>query len=242
MPKYSVKKPFTVVVAVVLLLVLGVVSFTKMTTDLLPNMNLPYVIVMTTYPGASPEKVESDLTQVLESALGTVNGVENVSSTSSENYSLVILEFQDDMNMDSAMVKLSTAVNELTLPENAGTPMLMEISPDMMATMYVSVDYDGMDIYELTEFCEDTVIPYFEKQGGVASVEATGLVDKTVEVTLNQDKIDDVNAKVLGIATDKLDDAQKELDDAKSELLNAKSELEEKKDELSKKQERPLMS
>lgn len=237
MPKYSVKKPFTVVVAVVMLLVLGVVSFTKMTTDLLPNMNLPYVVVVTTYPGASPEKVESDITQVMESALGTVNGVENVMSTSNENYSIVTLEFQDDMNMDSAMVKLSTAVNELELPELAGKPMLMEISPDMMATMYVSVDYDGKDIYELTDFCENTVIPYFERQAGVASVDATGLVDKKVEVSLNQGKIDIVNAKVLGLATDKLEEAQKELDDAKKELKDAKAELNKQKDNLSGKQD-----
>ena len=69
MSKFSVKKPFTVLVAVVMLLVLGIVSFTKMTTDLLPSISLPYILVITTYPGASPEKVESDVTQVLESAL-----------------------------------------------------------------------------------------------------------------------------------------------------------------------------
>lgn len=236
MSKFSVKKPFMVVVAVIMLLVLGVVSFTRMTTDLLPHMNLPYIIVVTTYPGASPEKVESDISKVTESALGTVNGVENVTSTSNENYSMVMLEFQDDMNMDSAMVKVSTAVNELSLPELAGKPSLMEISPDMMATMYVSVDYDGKDIYELADFCEDTVIPQLERQNGVASVDATGLVDQSVHISLNQNKIDIVNAKVLGLATDQLEDAQKELDDAKAELNNAKSELENQKSELEKKQ------
>jgi len=210
MPKFSVKKPFTVVVAVVLLLVLGVVSFSKMTTDLLPSMNLPYVMVITSYPGASPEKVENDITKMMESALGTINGVENVMSSSSENVSMVTLEFQEDMNMDSAMVKVSTAVNELSLPELAGNPILMEISPDMMATLYVSVDYDDKDIFELTEFCEDTVIPYLERQEGVASVDATGLVKQSVEVKLNQKKIDLVNAKVLGLATDELEEAQKE--------------------------------
>lgn len=237
MTKTSVKKPFLVVVAVVILLILGVVSFTKMTTDLLPHMNLPYILVITPYPGASPEKVESDISQVMESALGTVTGVENVNSTSSENYSIVTLEFQDDMNMDSAMVKVSTAVNELELPERAGHPTLLELSPDLMATMYVSIDYEGMDIYELTDFCEDTVIPYFERQGGVASVDATGLVDKTVEIRFNKKKIDKINAQVLGIATDKLDDAQAELDDAKKELADAKKELNSKKEELNKKQD-----
>lgn len=238
MTKYSVKKPFTVFVAVVLLLVLGVVSFTKMTTDLLPHMNLPYVIVATTYPGASPEKVEKDISEPLEAALGTVNGVKKVQSVSNENYSMVVLEFEDDMNMDSAMVKLSTAINELELPESAGKSSIMEISPDLMATMYVSVDYDGKDIYELSDFCEKTVIPYFERQAGVASVEATGLVDKTVRVELNEEKIEQVNAKVLGIATEKLDEAQDKLDDAQSELNQKKNEISGKQKQLKDEQEK----
>ena len=121
MPKYSVKKPFTVLVAVILVVVLGFVSLTGMQTDLLPNMNLPYLLVMTTYPGASPEQVESDVTQPLENSLSTLNGVKNVTSQSNENYSLVILEYQDDTDMDSAMVKASTAVNQLSdsLPDMA---------------------------------------------------------------------------------------------------------------------------
>ena len=141
MSKYSVKKPFTVLVAVVMLLVLGIVSFTKMTTDLLPSISLPYILVITTYPGASPEKVENDVTQVLESALGTVNGVENVTSVSNENYSMITLEFAEDTNMDSAMVKLSSQIDQIELPDMAGTPSLLEISPDMMATMYACLLY-----------------------------------------------------------------------------------------------------
>ena len=108
MPKFSVKKPFTVLVAVILVVVLGFVSLAGMQTDLVPNMNLPYLLVVTTYPGASPEQVESDVTQPLENSLSTLNGVKNVTSQSNENYSLVILEYQDDTDMDSAMVKAST--------------------------------------------------------------------------------------------------------------------------------------
>lgn len=237
MSKFSVKKPFTVLVAVVLLVVLGIVSFTKLTTDLLPTINIPYVMVVTTYPGASPERVESDVTQVLEEQLGTVNGVENVTSVSYENYSMVTLEFADDTNMDSAMVKLSTKVNQIELPEQVGIPSLIEISPDMMATMYLAVDYEGMDIYELTAFVDETVIPYMERQDGVASVAATGMVEKSVEIRLDQSKVDKLNARVLGIATDKLDEAQAELDDARRELEDAEAELESGKDKLEEEQE-----
>ena len=143
MPKFSVKRPYVILVAVMMVLVLGGVSFSKMTTDLLPNMNMPYMMVITTYPGASPEKVETELTDVIENGVGTVNGVKEVTSTSSENYSMVVLEFEDDTNMDSAMVKVTSAVNQLDLPDNVDNPMVMELSADMMSTMMVSVDYKG---------------------------------------------------------------------------------------------------
>ncbi len=240
MPKFSVKKPFTVVVGVIMLLVLGAVSFTKMTTDLLPSMNIPYLIVISTYPGASPEKVESSVTQLLEAQLGTVNGVETVTSTSSENYCMVMLEFAEETDMDSAMVKVSTQIDQLELPENVGKPMIMEMSMDMIATMQVSVDYEGKDIYELTDFVNETVVPYLERQSGVASVNPTGLVEKSVEVRLDQDKIDEVNDKLLtkvnkqlAKAKKKITKAEKKIEDGKKELEDGKKELEEQQSEKS---------
>ena len=198
MPKYSVKKPFTILVAVILVLVLGFVSLTGIQTDLLPAMNLPYLMVITTYPGASPEQVEADVTKPLENALSTLNGVKNVTSQSNENYSLLFLEYQDDTDMDSAMVKASTAVNQLgdALPDMASTPTLMEISPDMMATQYIAVDYDGMDIYELSDYVSENVLPKLERVDGVASVSTTGLVEKSVQITLDQEKIDAVTTLI----------------------------------------------
>ena len=85
MSKFSVKKPFTVFVAVIAILVLGVVSYLKMTPDLLPNMDFPYIMIMTTYPGASPEKVEAEITKPLEQSMSTLEHIQNVNSTSSEN-------------------------------------------------------------------------------------------------------------------------------------------------------------
>lgn len=234
MPKYCVKKPFTVVVAVIMVLVLGVISFMNMTTDLLPTIELPYVVVVTTYPGASPERVETGVTAVLEAGLGTVNGVADVSSISNENYSMIILEFESGSNMDSAMVKLSTAVDQVKgyLPDTAGTPMLLELSPDMLPVMVASVDMEGMDIYELSKFAEDTVVPYFERQAGVASVDSTGLVEKTVEVRLDEAKIEALNTRVLASVDERLADAQKELDDAAKEVADGQAELQNGKDEL----------
>lgn len=236
MPKFSVKRPYVILVAVVMVLVLGGVSFSKMTTDLLPNMNMPYMMVITTYPGASPEKVETELTDVIENGVGTVNGVKEVTSTSSENYSMVVLEFEDDTNMDSAMVKVTSAVNQLDLPDNVDNPMVMELSADMMSTMMVSVDYKGKKGYELTQYVQDNIIPELERQDGVASVQASGLVEKSVEVKLNQDKIDDINGKILEKTDSSLKDARKKIDDAQKKLDDGKKKLEEQKESLSEQQ------
>lgn len=236
MPKFSVKKPFVVLVAVVMVLVLGIVSFTRMTTDFLPNMNLPYMMIVTTYPGASPEKVQKDITELVESGTGTVNGVKNVTSQSMENVSMVTLEFEDDTNMDAAMVKVSSAVNQLELPDTAGNPMIMEISMDMMATMIVSVDYEGKDRIELSKFVEDVVVPEIQRQDGVASVSESGSVVKSIEVVLNQEKIDDINGEILAKTDKTLAKAKKEIDDAKKKLDKGKKELEKQKKNMEEQQ------
>ena len=220
MVKYSVKKPFTILVAVIAVLVLGFVTFTKMTMDLLPEMNLPYLMVITTYPGASPERVEGEVTVPMENALGTISGVKNVMSVSAENYGMVQLEFEDGTNMDSAMVKVSSAIDQVSasLPDSVGTPNILEISMDMIATMYVAVEHEGYDIYQLSDYARDELIPYIERAEGVASVTDIGLVDKTVQVELNEDKIDDLNDRILAMAS-------KELDDARDKLLEAQKQV-----------------
>ena len=234
MPKFSVKKPFTILVAVILVIVLGFVSLSGMQTDLLPNMNLPYLMVVTTYPGASPERVESDVTQPLESSLSTINGVKNVTSQSNENFSMIVLEFEDDTDMDSAMVKASTAINQMgdSLPDLASAPTLIEMSPDMMATQYVAVDCEGMDIFELSKYAEEEIIPNLERVNGVASISTTGLVEQTVQITLDQDKIDEVNDKLLVQVSDRLADAKKQLDDAEAEVQDGLSQLNKAQAEL----------
>ncbi len=229
MIKLSVKKPYFVLVAVVIAMMLAAVSLTKMTTDLLPSLSLPYLVVITTDPGASPEQVENDVTDVLESSLSTVSGVKNVTSSSAENYSMIMLEFEDGTDMDSALVKVNTAIDEVkdSLPDTAGTPTLMEISMDMMATMYISVTRDDMDIYELTDYTNDELEAYFLRQEGVASVSTMGLVEEMVEVRLNADKIDDLNNQLAAYVEDNLDEALTEIQDAQAELDDGKASLEE---------------
>ncbi len=228
MEKFSVKKPFTVLVAVVAIIVLGVVSVMNMTLDLLPQMSLPYLMVITTYPGASPERVESEVSEPMEDTLGTLENVKNVYSISSENYSMVELEFEDETDMDSALVRVSSALNELesTLPDACGTPSLMEVSMDMVATMYVAIGHEGDDIYELSDYAREEVMPYLERVEGVASVSDIGLVDKTIQVELNRDKIDELNDDILAQTNSALEDARAQLEDAQAQVDEAQAELE----------------
>ena len=208
--RFSVKRPYIVVVAVIVALILGGVSLSKMKTDLYPEMDLPYLAVITTDPGATAEEVESEITDVLEGSLATVNGVSNVTSKSSDNYSMIFLEFEDGTDMDSALVKVSSAVNEVSsqLPDDAGSPNYMEISSDMMATVYLGVRDDSKDIYELTSYVEDKIVPEFERIDGVADVSVSGAVEQSVEVRLNQKKIDAVNDKLAAHVDDSLADAK----------------------------------
>ena len=227
MEKFSVKKPFTILVAVIMVLALGIVSMTRMTTDLLPSINFPYLMVITPYPGASPEKVELEVSAPLEQALGTVKNVQKVTSVSGENYSMVQLEFADGSNMDSAMVNVSSTINQITaaLPANCGTPSILEISMDMIATMYVAVSRDGDDIYELSDYVEKEVIPYFQRQNGVARVTSVGLVEQTVQVELDQEKIDRVNDRILEKTNEALAEARAALDQAQAQVDAGQREL-----------------
>ncbi|MBR4753593.1 MAG: efflux RND transporter permease subunit, partial [Lachnospiraceae bacterium] len=240
MSKFSVKKPFTVLVGIVLAIVLGVVSMTQMQLDLLPNISLPYILVVTTYPGASSEKIEAEICQPMEAALGTVNGVKNISSSCNENYGMVQLEFEDDTDIDSAMVKVSGAVNTLksSLPEDAGTPSIIELSMDMVASVYLGISVEGKEIEELSQMVKDDITPYYERQNGVASVTTMGLVDKIIQVELDQAKVDALNDKILGTVDGAFEKAVKQLNNARDKLVESGENLEKNKDKLIENQEK----
>ena len=227
MPTISVKKPFTVLVGIILVLVLGVVAFTKMTTDLLPNMDLPYMVVYATDPGASPESVEGEVTKPLESALGSTTGLKNITSTSNENVGIVVLEFEQGTDMNAVSIEMSNTIDQIkgSLPENSGTPVMMQITPDMLPVLVASVDVDGKDAKEVSQYVDDELLPAFERLDGVASVSTTGLITPEVQVVLDQSKIDAVNDRVLAAVDQNLADAKKQLDDSQSQLDDAKAQL-----------------
>ncbi len=226
MEKFSVKKPFTVLVAVIMVLMLGFVSISNMQTNLLPDVNTPFLMVVTVYPGASPERVESEVSDVMQNALGTVAGVENITATSAENYSLLLMQFSDDTDMNSAMVKVSNKVDQTTasLPSSCLTPSIIEYSLNMNAFMTAAVSREGSDVYDLSEFVSDTLVPYVERKGGVSSVSTNGLIEKMVQVQLSQEKIDTINAKLLEVIDVQLADARKQLESAEAQIEAGRKE------------------
>ena len=225
--KFSVKKPLTVLVAVILVLILGFVSFTSMTPDLLPNMDFPMAVLMTTYPGASSEEVETTVTKPLEQSMATLENINAVTSSSGENYSILFLEFNDSVNMDAISVDIREKISliEGAWPESVGTPYLMKINPNILPVMIAAVDLDGADVTELTSFLNDTLINKLEGVAGVASISTSGAIEKQMNVLLSQEKIDAVNEKMQAALADQFDKADAELADAKTELENGKQEL-----------------
>ena len=234
MSKFSVKKPLTVFVAVVAVIVLGVVAFLKMTPDLLPNMDFPYVMIMTTYPGASPEKVEAEITKPLEQSMSTLEHIKEVSSTSAENYSMVMLEFEESVNLDTIGVDIQQAISALqgSWDEMVGSPYVLKINPSMLPVMVAAVSMDGMDTVELTEFLNSELMGKLEGITGVAQVTTSGSVTQQLHVVLDQKLLDRTNALLTDAINGKMDEALRELEKAKQELENAKKQIAEGKDQL----------
>lgn len=232
--KFSVKKPYTVLVAVVLVIVLGVVSFTKMTTDLLPNISLPYVIVMTTYPGASPETVETVVTKPVESSMATVSNIESISSISSENYSMVILEFAQSADMNAISLEIRENLDQIKSywDDSVGNPIIMKLNPDMLPVMIAAVGGNNMDSAQVTSLTENTIIPELESIEGVASASATGLLEESVNVVIRQEKIDAINEQVFGSIDVEIDEVKEELNESKQEVYDGQAELADARDEL----------
>lgn len=234
LPKLSVKKPMTIFVAVIVVIVLGIVSVFKMTPDLLPNMDFPYAIILTTYPGQTPETVESVVTKPLEQSLSTIDGVKTITSTSSDNYSILTLEFEDGTNMDTATVDMRGNLDTIkdAWPDGVGSPYLMKINPNMMPVAMVAVDYDGYDTVQISDYVNNKLKNQLEGIDGVASVSTKGIVTQKENVIISQTKIDALNAKINDALNDKFGDAEKKISDAKKELQDNISKAEQGSDTI----------
>ena len=227
MPNFSVKKPLTVFVAVIAALVLGVVAYFKMTPDLLPNMDFPYVVIMTTYPGASPEKVEAEVTKPMEQSMSKLEHILEISSQSSDSYSVLIMEFEDSVNMDTVGVDIQQAITALSAQwdDMVGAPYVLKINPSLLPVEVAAVSMEGMDTVELTAFLNETLMNKLEGISGVAQITASGLIEQKLHVVLDQARIDELNQKIADAINSQIDEAAAELEGKKQELENAQEEM-----------------
>lgn len=234
MSKFSVKKPMTVFVVVVVILALGIVSTMNMTPDLLPSIDLPYVVVMTTYPGATPEEVEASVTKPLEQSLATLENLSSIQSISNANYSMIMLEFENGANMDTAVVNTLQSVDliEGSWSDAIGSPNILKINPTMLPIAIAAVDMEGADTESLSEFVSDTLMNELEGITGVASISTGGLIESKVNVVIDEDKIEKLNEKLLGEASPDLATAKAELNKGLSELKKAEAKIAESRAEL----------
>ncbi len=230
--KFSVKRPYTVLVAVVITLVLGFLSFRNMSTDLLPSMELPYAIVMTTYPGASPEEVERAVSEPVEQAMASISNVKDIQSMSINNMSIVIMEFNEGTDMGTTTVDMRESLDMITnqWDDMVGNPTIMKLNPDMMPIMVAALDFENMDSIEVSKKANDDIIPEFESVEGVASVTASGQVEKRVDVIIQQSKLDKVNKKVQDAIEGKLEDAEDKITKNVDKIKDGKDTLEDEKE------------
>lgn len=214
-------------VGVVLIIILGIVSFGNMTVDLLPSMNLPYAIVMTTYPGASPEEVETVVTKPVEQTMATVSNIKNVQSVSNENASTVILEFDQTANMDSVTIEMREGLDQISgfWPDEVTNPIIMKLNPSMMPVLITAVSASGEDAAETTRIIEEQVLPEVESVEGVASVSTAGSIEETVQVTVNEQKVEALNEDVKAALEEKMNEAASALQQAKDQVANGKAAL-----------------
>lgn len=225
--KFSVKKPYTVFVGIVAIIVLGVVSFLKLTPDLLPNIDFPYVIITTTYVGASPEEVENTVTRPIEQSMARLDNINSISSTSAENYSMVMLEFIDGTDLGTASIDITNAIGQLESgwSDSVGTPIILKINPNMLSTAVVAVSMEGYEEHELTSFINDTLLTQLESVEGVASVTASGMIENSVEVRISEEKLELLNKRIEKEIIKQFDEAYGEIENAEKQLADGKEAI-----------------
>ena len=226
-PGFSVKKPLTVYVVALAILVLGVVAYLKMTPDLMPNMDYPYVIVVTSDPGASPESIEEEITKPLEKSLATLDQLKNITSTSQNSVSMVVLEFENGANMDSLGIDIQQQISALEgqWSDTVSSPYILKVNPSMIPVMVAAISSDTMDVGELSDFVDEDLTAKLTGITGVASVDIAGTVDREMHVVLDAEKMAALTETIRQNAGKLLDKAAGQLSSAKKQVTDAQAAL-----------------
>ncbi len=222
--EFAVRRPVTITMIVLGILLLGSVSLGKLAIDLYPEMNFPIAAVMANYPGAGPEEVENQVTRPLEDVLGTVNNVETISSTSSSGSSLVLIMFNWGTDIEFATLQMREKVDLIKsrLPDDVGTPTVLKMDPTMMPILQAAVSGDK-DLATLQQLTEDVIKNRLERIEGVASVSVTGGLVNEVEVKVDPVKLDAYGLSVSQVTQtlqgENMNLSSGEIEDGKEKLL-----------------------
>ena len=227
MAKFSVKKPLTVFVVVLAVVVLGVVAYLRMTPDLLPNMDFPYVVIVTADPGASPESVEEEITRPMEQSMATLDQIKEVTSTSQNSVSMVMLQFEDGVNMDTISVDIQQKISVLQgqWDDMVGAPYVLKINPSMIPVMVAAVSQEGTDVYALSDLVTDELTGKLEGVTGVASVTVSGALTRQAHVILDQEKMDALSATLEDAVKEQLKKAESQLYAAQKQVTDGEKAL-----------------
>ncbi|CEA02026.1 Swarming motility protein SwrC [Jeotgalicoccus saudimassiliensis] len=196
---FSIRRPKFTIVVMIILMLLGMVSLTRLPLQLMPNIQPPVAAVATTYQGAGPEEVMEDVTKPIESELSSINGLTNISSQSQENSSIVILEFGYDMTIDEVESDITRALESVQLPDQAGDPSFLEFDISMMPSIQMAVTSSGDDIAEY-QGQVDNLITALENIEGVASISQNGTVVEEIQVNLDVDALSEGNMSQSDVA------------------------------------------
>lgn len=190
LPNFAVKRPVCMLVCVLALFLFGTRAIMGMSIESTPEMDMPMMIVMTSYSGASPDEVDQAVTERVESALSAVSGIESMSSTSSEGSSRVMLEFSYNDDIDNKYQDVTSALSRINLPDGASSPTVIKMSTSNMnnSVMRLSVTSDG-DTSSITDYIEDNIVPEIEKIEGVGEVSVRGGRNKYISIELMEDRL-----------------------------------------------------
>ncbi len=198
----SINRPVTVLMCVLIVVMLGIVSFTRVPIDLIPEMNLPIAIVSTSYQGVGPQEIEGIVTKNIESAIATVSNIKSIQSTSSEGNSVVVAEFNYGTDMDYATLQMREKIDMIKrfLPAEVEAPMVIKIDPNMLPVVSLGVT-GNMNEVELKNFIEDKIQPSLESLKGVASVTLSGGKTREIKVIVDPIRMSGYGVSFNQIAT-----------------------------------------
>jgi HAE1 family hydrophobic/amphiphilic exporter-1 len=201
MVKTVISRPTTFLIIFALLMGLGFFALVNLPIDLYPEINLPMLVVVTSYTGAGPEEVERSVTRPLEAILSGVSGLENVTSTSSKGSSMIIMEFTYGTNLSDAANSIRDSLERIRnyMPTGTNTPMIIKFDPSMLPIVSLMITSDKRSPEELREIAEDTIVPRIEQTQGVATASVNGGREKIIRVEIPQNRLEAYNLTVVQI-------------------------------------------